>query len=243
MIQNVKQVGLKINEQKTKYLKMTGKQRQRFIKEFTCGDLTFEGVHDFVYLGSSVNDSNNVSYEIERRIISGNKAYYANLNLLKSQILSRKSKTKIYKTIIRPVVTYGSETWTMNGQDEERLRVFERKILRKILGPIQENGEWRIRRNKEIEDYIDGEDIVRFIKSGRIRWAGHIQRMNEDRIPKQVFRSRMEGRRIQGRPRNRWQDQLERDLKNIGVRKWKETAQDRKKWKGVVLEAKAHKEL
>ena len=89
----------------------------------------------------------------------------------------------------------------------------------------------------------EGEDIVKNIKSGRIRWAGHVQRMSEDRLPKQICRARMDGRRLKGRPRNRWQDQLERDLRIMGVRKWKESAQDRKRWRSIVKEAKAHKGL
>ena len=141
------------------------------------------------------------------------------------------------------MVTYGSEAWALNNQDEERLRIFERKILRRILGAINENGEWRIRMNRELDDFMEGEDIVKYIKSGRMRWAGHVQRMSEDRIPKQICRARMDGRRLKGRPRNRWQDQLERDLRIMGVRKWKETAQDRKRWRSVVKEAKAHKGL
>ena len=76
-----------------------------------------------------------------------------------------------------------------------------------------------MRINKEVEDYMEGEDIVKHIKSGRIRWTDHVQTMNEDRLPKQICRARMDGRRLKGRPRNRWQDQLEMDLRIMGVRK------------------------
>jgi hypothetical protein len=59
--------------------------------------------------------------------------------------LSRYSKVKIYRTLIRPVVTYGSETWTMSAADENALRVFERKVLWRIYGPVREGERWRMR--------------------------------------------------------------------------------------------------
>ena len=69
-----------------------------------------------------------------------------------------------YRTLVRPVVTYGSESWTLTMEEERALAVFERKILRKIYGPVKENDLWRIRRNDELEAIIKGENIVRFIK-------------------------------------------------------------------------------
>jgi hypothetical protein len=71
---------------------------------------------------------------------------------------------QIYKTLIRPVVTYGSETRTLTKSDENLLRMFERKILRKIYGPIQEGDTWRIRNNEELNRCINGEDIVKLQK-------------------------------------------------------------------------------
>ena len=69
----------------------------------------------------------------------------------------------------------------------------------------------------EINDILQGEDIVRFCKGQRIRWIGHVERMAEHRVPKKIYRARMEGRRIQGRPRNRWKDEVEADLRRMGV--------------------------
>ena len=70
----------------------------------------------------------------------------------------------LVSTLVRPVVTYGSESWTLTMEEERALAVFERKILRKIYGPVKENDLWRIRRNDELEAIIKGENIVRFIK-------------------------------------------------------------------------------
>ena len=88
---------------------------------------------------------------------------------MKSRALNRNLKLKIYKRLIRPIVTYGCEAWTLTARDEQHLRIFERKILRKIFGPVQDkDGCWRIRMNHELNELIGNADIVRFIKSTRI---------------------------------------------------------------------------
>jgi len=74
--------------------------------------------------------------EIAEKIAKGNKAYYANSKLIKSKLLRKNTKMKIYKTMIRPVVTYSSQTWILTAKDENNLRIFERQILRKVFGPV-----------------------------------------------------------------------------------------------------------
>ena len=81
------------------------------------------------------------------------------------QLLNRNFKLKIYKSLVRSVVTYGCEAWTLTTRDEQHLRIFESKILRKIFGPIKDkDGSWRIRMNHELNELIGNADIVRFIK-------------------------------------------------------------------------------
>jgi hypothetical protein len=111
-----------------------------------------------------------VTEEINRRIMAGNRAHFANMKLLKSTLLSRHSLVKLYKTLIRPVVTYGAETWTMLAADENVLCVFEWKVVRTIYSPVREGKRWRIRSNQELEEILGGEDIVKFVKSQR--WHG-----------------------------------------------------------------------
>ena len=103
-------------------------------------------VRSFSYLGTIVNGNNTLEEEIRERILKGNKAFYANRSLFKSKLVFRKSKLKLYWSVIRPVVVYGSETWVLKESIIQRLSVFERKILRKIFGPTREdNGNWRIK--------------------------------------------------------------------------------------------------
>jgi len=122
----------------------------------------------------------------------GNKAYYANRQPVNSSLISRNSKLQIYRTLVRPVVTCGSESRTLTMEEKRTLAVFERKILRKIYGPVKENELWKIRRNDELEAIIKGENIVRFIKCQRIRWLGHIEKMHTPQFQKRCTESCMQ---------------------------------------------------
>ncbi|CAI6370214.1 unnamed protein product [Macrosiphum euphorbiae] len=144
-----------------------------------------------------------MSEEIKRRIMAANRAYFENIKLLKSKLLSKTTKMKLYRTLIRPVVCYGAETWTLSKADSNRFKIFERKIIRKIYGVVNEEGRWRIWSNNEIEWILENKNIVKFIKSGTIRWLGHVERIYEEKIPKRVMLARMEGTRRQGRPRSK----------------------------------------
>jgi len=117
-------------------------------------------------------------------VIFGNKAFYANRQLVNSSLISRSSKLQIYCTSVRPVVAYGSESWTLTMEEERALVIFERKILRKIYGPVKGNELWRIGGNDELEGIIKRENIVRFIKWQIIRWLGHIEGMQDTAVPK-----------------------------------------------------------
>ena len=104
--------------------------------------------------------------------------------MFNSSLVSRNSKLQIYRTLVRPVVTYGSESRTLTTEEERALAVFERKMLRKIYGPVKENELWRTQQNDELEAINKGQNIVRFIKCQRIRWLGHVERMQDTAIPK-----------------------------------------------------------
>jgi hypothetical protein len=93
--------GLLINENKTKYMKCTRRQYRE--NKIEIETMSFESVQSFKYLGSTVNQKNTIEEEIKGRIIAGNKAYYANQKLFHSKLLSRKSKWKLYWTLIQPL--------------------------------------------------------------------------------------------------------------------------------------------
>ncbi|KAJ4429076.1 hypothetical protein ANN_26077 [Periplaneta americana] len=113
--------------------------------------------------------------------------------LLSSSLLSKNLKVGIYKTVILPVVLYGCETWTLTLREEQRLRVFENKILRKIFGAKRDEvtGELRKLHNAELHTLYFSPDIIRNIKSRRLRWGGHVARMGESRNAYRVLFSKM----------------------------------------------------
>ena len=113
-------------------------------------------------------------------------------------------------------------------------------ILLQIYGPKYEDGEWKSRTNRELEELSKRENIVAWIKGQSISWLGHLVRMEKDRMPKKIFTEELEGTRRRGRPRKGWREEVVRDLQVLGVRRWRELVIDREKWRGVVRQAKAH---
>ena len=87
-----------------------------------------------------------------------------------------------------------------------------------------------------------GENILKWIEGQRISWLSHLERM-EDRMPKKIFTQELDGTRQRGRPRKGWREEVERDLQVMGVRRWREVVTNRKKWRDIVRQAKAHSGL
>jgi hypothetical protein len=115
------------------------------------------------------------------------------------------TKIKIHRSIILPVVLYGCETWSLTLREKHRLRVLKNRVLRRIFGPKRDEvtGEWRRLHNEELNNLYSSPNIVRVIKSRRMRWAGHVARMGEGRGAYRILVGRPEGRRPLGRTRHR----------------------------------------
>jgi len=137
-----------------------------------------------------------------------------------------------------PVVLYGCETGSLTLRKERRQRVFESRVLRRTLVPKRDEvtGEWRKLHNEELNDLYSSPNIVRVIKSRRMRWAGHVVSMGEKRGAYRVFVGKPEGNIPLGKPRRRWDDNIRMELQEVvcGVMDWIELAQDRDRWRALV---------
>jgi len=150
-----------------------------------------------------VYTDNTIEEEIKERIAVGNKAFSANKKIFQSKLITKNAKLKLYFSVIRPVVTYASETWILKETITNRLMVFERKILRKIFGPTHENGSWRIKTNQELDKIIKHKNIINFARVQRLGWYGHIERMQETRMVKATHAWKPISKRPMGRPKIR----------------------------------------
>jgi hypothetical protein len=122
-------------------------------------------------------------------------------------------------------------------REEHRLRVSENRVLRRIFGPKrEEDGSWRKFHNDELHNLYSSPNIVRVIKSRRMRWAGHVALMEEGRSVYRVLIGRPEGKRQLGKPRRRWEDNIKMDLREIGIDgvNWIQLSQDRVQWRPFV---------
>jgi hypothetical protein len=183
------------------------------------GNRSFGSAAKFRCLGTTLTDQNCIHEEIKSRLNSGNACYHSVQSLLSSRLLYKNVKVKIYKTIILPVVLYGCETWCLTLREEQRLRVFENRVLRRIFASKRDEvtGEWRKLHNEELHNLYLSPDIIRQVKSRRMRWAGHVARMGEERKVYKVLVGKPEGNRPLGRPRRRWEDGIRMDLREIGL--------------------------
>jgi len=122
-------------------------------------------------------------------------------------------------------------------REERRLRVFEKRVLRRVFGSKREEvtGEWRKLHNEELRDLYSLPNIVWVVKSRRMRWAGHVAHMWEGRGVHRVLVGKPEGKRPLGRPRRKWEDNIKMDLWEVGGGgDWMELAQDRDRSRALV---------
>ena len=197
-------------------------------------NMPLQDVDKFCYLGSTVTSSNSLDNEINIRI---GKAATTFGKLTKrawdNKMLNIRTKVKIYQACVLSSLLYGSETWTMYAKQERKLNTFHLRCLRKILGIV-----WQDRiPNTEVLDQASIQSIPTIICKRRLRWLGHVKRMDDSRIPKQLLYGELQGgKRRRGRPHLRFKDTCKSSLSkcNIDSRTWEELAVDRMAWREAV---------
>ncbi|KAJ8704650.1 hypothetical protein PYW07_011838 [Mythimna separata] len=213
-----REVGLEINLTKTKM--MTNSTPTDIINN----GQKLEYVEEYVYLGQIISPSDQMSKEIDKRIATGWKKYWALKEVMKSKEMSIKIKKKTFDTCILPCITYGCETWALTKHHRDKLERCQKGMERSML-------------NLKLKDRVRSADIRRKTKLTNIlsridqlkwRWAGHMLRCNKEKWSKQVtVWYPRDGVRSRGRKARRWED----DMKlTIGTH-WVRVAADRKQWK------------
>ena len=146
--------------------------------------------------------------------------------------LSRNAKVGLYKSIVVPSLVYGSESWSLSARDRSRLEVVEMKCLRSICGLRRVD---RVR-NEEIRRRCQMEvSISERVEQNVLRWFGHMERMPEERVVKQVYMSRVEGVGGRSRPRRRWLDRVREyvEKRNVEWARARDLTSDRCEWRGI----------
>lgn len=153
----------------------------------------------------------------------GSRGQYALDKILRSRNHAGGLKIKVFQTIVRPVVLWGSEIWTLTQEDEQMISIWKRKVLRIIFEPLRDS--------KDITTSYTM-FMMNLAKSNRIRWARHLERMEGNRLPKMAQAATYENQR-KGRSRPTWKDGPETDLIGLGRQNYKSDARGREKWRNV----------
>ena len=190
--------GLKISRKKTEYLRL---------KDSENGEVSLQGevlkrVEKFKYSGSTVAEDGDLEAEITNRVQAGWKNWKKVSGVLCDKRVGIKLKGKVHKTVVRPTMMYGAETWAIKKTQEKKLDVAEMRMLRWMCGVT--------RRDKIRNEVIRGTSKVREIsdkiQESRLRWYGHVMRRDEQYIGRRVMEMDIQGRRGRGRPKRRWMD-------------------------------------
>uniref|UniRef100_A0A8D8Q0R7 Craniofacial development protein 2 n=1 Tax=Cacopsylla melanoneura TaxID=428564 RepID=A0A8D8Q0R7_9HEMI len=239
--ERAKEVGLKINTEKTKYMLISKNTETRLNTTVIINNQTFEQVTDFKYLGVTINENNRIEPEIRNRMNNACRSLYSMNHILISKRISKNAKLKIYDTIIKPVLLYGSETWPIKQNILLKMQAFENRILRKIFGPTidQDTNMLRRRKNRELEEMYNKPMISNVIQAKVLQWAGHVARADAPSNIKRTLDLQYNQARAIGRPRIKWEDGVENTLRSIGIQEeWRSIAQDRHEWRRLVNQVK-----
>jgi hypothetical protein len=138
------------------------------------------------------------------------------------------------------MLTYASETSTLTKRDRKQFNIFEKKVYRRILGPVydSEKENWRILTNKEMYVIVQKPTIAETIRLRRLHWVGRVQRIEENGTPKRVLYMNLESTRPRGGPRNIWQDEVRDDGRIVGGEEWQEKIYNTEEWKKLLRTAR-----
>jgi hypothetical protein len=239
-------MNLRVNVGKTKVVVFESEKEAR-VESFHMNGQAVEVVQEFVYLGRLFEKNGSVDGEIERRASAGRRVAGSTMGLARSQFLSKKAKLAIRNSILLPTLLYGSESWVLQARHTSRINAVDMSYMRGICGKSR----WDHVKNVDIMNECGiNESVNQMHERSVLRWFGHVERMDDGRLTKQIYKGSVNGRRGKGRPRKTWLDVVDASLKNkrvkstknkrkcqkqlMGVNEAREVCKDRKMWVKIV---------
>ena len=229
MEEEAKRVGLKINTAKTKNMRINARNQEKI----KINGQDIEETEEFTYLGATVCKEGGGMKDLKNRLSKARGAFIKLKKIWSSKAISRRTKLRLYKTLVVPVLLYGCETWKMNKGDNKAVDVFLNKCLRRIF-----NIQW--------QDHISTEELLRRANmnplSEEVKWRrwkmiGHILRQDQNNDCNTAMTWAPEGKRRRGRPKTTWRRTVEKERDEAGWTSWAEartSAADRVKWRRSV---------
>ena len=222
--------GMKINTKKTQTMVISREPKQHTIK---LNNEILEQVSRYKYLGVIIQSNGSLREEISQRIGKASKVYgQLGQSFINKKELTTKTKMSIFNSVYCPTLTYGSECWTLETRDKSRLQATEMKFLRRVVGKTKRD---KIR-NTTIRETVKTDSLEKRIERNQLRWFGHVCRMEENRIPKQIYECKQEGKLPRGRPRKMWIEVISDNLKKreCKLSEAKKRSSDRTKWRTFI---------
>lgn len=225
LIQEYKKSGLNVNMNKTKYMVIGGINEDLILEE---GMGTIAPTEEYQYLGVKITNDGKQDKEIRSRINAGKTTISLLNGILWDKHITTDNKIRIFKTIVRSIITYGSEVWVTKWQLKSKLLATEMDFWRRSARISRRE---RIR-NEVIRDKMKcKKSIIDFVEHKQLKWYGHVRRMEQERLPKNIIDWIPNGRK-KGRPPNTWIQEVQTVMRrnNIPEDLWK----NREEWRTTI---------
>ena len=229
LVENAERKGLRVNVVKCKVMRINARNNEAI----TVNGLALEDVEKFTYLGATVCKQGGCEEDVKARLGKARKAFVKLNRIWNSSSVSRKTKSSLYKTLVKPVLVYGCETWKINESHAKKRDVFQNRCLRRVM-----KIKWQDKiSNRALLERANMERLREEIRRRRWRIIRHILRQQPDDDCVTALTWTPEGRKKRGRPKTTWRRTVEKERSKAGWQSWSEVrtaAQDRNRWKGHV---------
>lgn len=226
----LKEYGMKMNIGKTKVMVISRKDKKVSV---TCEGQAIEQVNTIKYLGVVIDNKGQCETETNERMAAAGKLYNTlSRSFISKKEVSKTTKTIVYKTLFRPVLTFGSESWVLNKRQKQRIQAMEMKYHRRTMGVTRMDRQ----RNDDIRKDLNVKPILETLEENQLKWFGHMVRMTDERQVKRIWEARIQTNRTRGRPRETWNEAVSKVIKKRGLtwREAMELAQNKKSWSKFV---------